>query len=113
VGKPQGKSPLERPRHIWEDGIGMDLRETGWGGWIGSDWLRIETGGELLWIRWWTFGFLRHGISYLHTIYLHYATFYQAYSKSTKCWHCAKGWHFLMLLCKLRDTSFPARHLHR
>jgi hypothetical protein len=29
VGKPQGKSPLERPRHIWEDGIGMDLRETG------------------------------------------------------------------------------------
>jgi hypothetical protein len=29
VGKPQGKSPLERPRHIWEDGIRMDLRETG------------------------------------------------------------------------------------
>jgi hypothetical protein len=26
VGKPQGKSPLERPRHKWEDTIGMDLR---------------------------------------------------------------------------------------
>jgi hypothetical protein len=27
VGKPKGKSPLERPRHRWEDGIKMDLRE--------------------------------------------------------------------------------------
>jgi hypothetical protein len=35
VGKPKGR-PLERPRHRWEDGIKMDLRETGWGGveWI-------------------------------------------------------------------------------
>jgi hypothetical protein len=32
VGKPKGKRPLERPRLRWEDGIGMDLRETGWGG---------------------------------------------------------------------------------
>jgi hypothetical protein len=32
VGKPEGKRPLERPRHRWEDGIKMDLRETGWGG---------------------------------------------------------------------------------
>jgi hypothetical protein len=31
VGKPEGKSPLERPRHTWEDGIIMDLREIGWG----------------------------------------------------------------------------------
>jgi hypothetical protein len=36
VGKPKGKRPLERPRHRWEDGIKMDLREIGWGGveWI-------------------------------------------------------------------------------
>jgi hypothetical protein len=26
VGKPEGKRPLERPRHRWEDGIRMDLR---------------------------------------------------------------------------------------
>jgi hypothetical protein len=32
VGKPEGKRPLERPRHRWEAGIKMDLRETGWGG---------------------------------------------------------------------------------
>jgi hypothetical protein len=32
VGKPAGKRPLERPRHRWEDGIKMDLREIGWGG---------------------------------------------------------------------------------
>jgi hypothetical protein len=31
VGKPEGKRPLERPRHRWEDGIRMDLREIGWG----------------------------------------------------------------------------------
>jgi hypothetical protein len=26
--------------------------------WTGLIWLRIGTGGELLWIRYWTFGFL-------------------------------------------------------
>jgi hypothetical protein len=30
---------------------------------IGSSWLRIGTGRGLLWIRWWTFGFSRHGVS--------------------------------------------------
>jgi hypothetical protein len=30
-GKPEGKRPLERPRHRWEDGIRVDLREIGWG----------------------------------------------------------------------------------
>jgi hypothetical protein len=44
VGKPEGKRPLGRPRRRWEDGIRMDLRETGCGAWIGFDW----TGGELL-----------------------------------------------------------------
>jgi hypothetical protein len=32
VGKPEGKRPLERPRHRWEEGIKMDLKEIGWGG---------------------------------------------------------------------------------
>jgi hypothetical protein len=32
VGKPEGKRPLGRPRHWWEDHIKMDVRETGWGG---------------------------------------------------------------------------------
>jgi hypothetical protein len=32
VGKPKGKRPLGRPRHRWEDGIKIDLREIGWGG---------------------------------------------------------------------------------
>jgi hypothetical protein len=26
VGKPEGKGPLGRPRHRWEDNIKMDLR---------------------------------------------------------------------------------------
>jgi hypothetical protein len=48
VGKPEGKRPLGRPRHRWEDEIRMDLREIGWGMWIGFNWLRIGTGDELL-----------------------------------------------------------------
>jgi hypothetical protein len=29
VGRPEGKRPLERPRHRWEDNIKMDLRDLG------------------------------------------------------------------------------------
>jgi hypothetical protein len=32
VGKPEGKRPLERPRHRGEEGLKMDLKEIGWGG---------------------------------------------------------------------------------
>jgi hypothetical protein len=32
VGRPEGKSPLGRPRRRWEDDIKMDIREIGWGG---------------------------------------------------------------------------------
>jgi hypothetical protein len=37
VGKPEGKRPLGRPRHRWEDNIRMDLQEVRCGGmdWIG------------------------------------------------------------------------------
>jgi hypothetical protein len=42
----------------------MDLRKIGWGVWSGFSWLRIGTVGGLLWMRWWTFGFWRHGVSY-------------------------------------------------
>jgi hypothetical protein len=41
------------------------LGRLAWGVWIGFDCLRTETGGGLLWARWWTFGFLRHGINQL------------------------------------------------
>jgi hypothetical protein len=36
VGKPEGKRPLGRPRRRWEDNIGIDFGEIGWGGmnWI-------------------------------------------------------------------------------
>ena len=38
VGKPEGKRPLERPRHRWEDNIRMDLQEVGCGG---MDWIDL------------------------------------------------------------------------
>jgi hypothetical protein len=41
----------------------MDLREMGWGVWIGFDVLRIGTGGELLWVRSWTIRFLWYVVS--------------------------------------------------
>jgi hypothetical protein len=48
VEEPEGKRPLGRPRLRWVDGIGMYLKETGWGVWIGFDCLRTGTGGGLL-----------------------------------------------------------------
>jgi hypothetical protein len=48
VGKPEGKRPLGRPRHGWEDGIRVDLREIGLGVGIGFDWIRIGSCGEML-----------------------------------------------------------------
>jgi hypothetical protein len=45
IGKPEGKSSLERPRHRLEDGIRMDHRDIGCGG---GDWI------HLVWDRnWW------------------------------------------------------------
>jgi hypothetical protein len=38
VAKPEGKTPLGRPRRRWEDGIRMDLREIGW---VCVDWIRL------------------------------------------------------------------------
>ena len=46
VGNPEGRRPLGRPRHRWEDNIKMDLQEVG--AWTGSSWLRIgKSGGHL------------------------------------------------------------------
>jgi hypothetical protein len=36
AGKPEGKTPLGRPRRRWVDNIQMDLREIGWDG---VDWM--------------------------------------------------------------------------
>jgi hypothetical protein len=38
VGKPEGKTPLGRPRHRWEDNIRIDLWEIGW---EGMDWIHL------------------------------------------------------------------------
>jgi hypothetical protein len=38
VGKPEGRRPLGRPRHRWEDNIKMDLREIGFGN---VDWIHL------------------------------------------------------------------------
>jgi len=32
IGKPEGKSPLGRSMHGWEDNIKMDVKKVGWWG---------------------------------------------------------------------------------
>jgi len=46
VGKPEGKTPLGRPRRRWEDNIKMDLQEMGFGG---VDWIELAQDRD----RWW------------------------------------------------------------
>jgi len=38
VGKPEGKRPLRKPRHRWEDNIKLDLQGLGCGG---MDWMKV------------------------------------------------------------------------
>jgi hypothetical protein len=46
VGKPEGKRPMGRPRHRWEDNMKMDLQEVGCGG---IDWIEMAQDRD----RWW------------------------------------------------------------
>ena len=46
VGKPEGKRPLGRQRHRWEDNIEMDLQEVGGGH---GDWMKLAVDRD----RWW------------------------------------------------------------
>jgi hypothetical protein len=48
VGKPEGKRPLRRPRHRWEDGIRMDRGEIGLGD---VDWIQLAQDRD-----WWSSG---------------------------------------------------------
>jgi hypothetical protein len=45
VGKPEGKRPLGRHRHRWENIIRMNLREIGW---EGVDWTHPTQDREFL-----------------------------------------------------------------
>jgi hypothetical protein len=46
MGKPEGRSPLGRPRSSWLDNIKMDLEEVGCGG---MEWIKLARGRD----RWW------------------------------------------------------------
>jgi hypothetical protein len=44
VGKPEGKRPLGRSRHRWEDNNKVDLQEVGCGG---MDWIDLTQGRDM------------------------------------------------------------------
>jgi len=46
VRKPEGKRPLGRHRHRWEDNIKMDLQEVGCGG---MDWIELAQDRDWCW----------------------------------------------------------------
>jgi hypothetical protein len=48
VGRPEGRSPLGRPRRRWEDNIKMDLREIGFGDVDLIHWAQDRDSGGLL-----------------------------------------------------------------
>jgi hypothetical protein len=48
VGKPDGKRPLGRPGHRWEDNINRIFKKWDGESWTGWLWLRIGTGGGCL-----------------------------------------------------------------
>ena len=43
MGKPEGKRPLRRPRHRWQENIKMDLQEVGCGN---MDWIELANDGD-------------------------------------------------------------------
>jgi hypothetical protein len=43
VGKSEGKRPLGRHRHRWDDNIRMDLTEIVW---IVADWIHLAQNGD-------------------------------------------------------------------
>ena len=51
VGKPEGKRPLGRPRHRWDDILRWIFRKWDVGVWTRLIWLRKGTDGRHLWMR--------------------------------------------------------------
>jgi hypothetical protein len=47
VGRPEGRKPLGRSRHRWEDNIKMDLREIGFGD---VDWIHLARDRDTWWV---------------------------------------------------------------
>jgi hypothetical protein len=48
VGRPEGKRPLGRPRHRWDDNIKLDFRDIGING---ANWIQLAQDR----VQWWAF----------------------------------------------------------
>ena len=47
VGRPEGRTPIGRPKHRREDNIKIDLQEVGWGG---TDWIAPAEDKDSCWV---------------------------------------------------------------
>jgi len=65
VEKYEAKRPHGRRGIAGRKTLNRIIKKWDWTTWAGSVWLRVERGGELLWIRRWTYGFHKtRGISW-------------------------------------------------
>jgi hypothetical protein len=48
VERCNGRRPVERPIHRWDDNVKMDLKKWNREAWSGLVWLRMGTGGRCL-----------------------------------------------------------------
>jgi hypothetical protein len=97
------------------------LGRLAWGVWIGFEWLRTGTGGGLLWVRWWTFGFLRHGVSKLVCWFLCQSSplisirsvrIRPSYGNSVILgrWYCLTDWEIVVGLLGYNKSTRPHNH---
>jgi hypothetical protein len=66
VGKPEGNIHSEDRGVDGRMGSEWILGRLAGRGWSVFRWLRIGTGGGLLWTRWWTFGLWNHGVNVIN-----------------------------------------------
>jgi hypothetical protein len=94
--------------------IKLDLRETGWGLWSGFTWLKIGI-RVVLWMRWWTFGFWHHGVSYSPVLC---NTMPPSCSRLKHFWHscsifiCGLGSHFVCFVLDVLQRYFRVCQIH-
>ena len=128
VRKLEGKRPLGRPRHRWDDNIKMDLQDVGWRGMDWTDlalkkerkqtlvnavmdlWVELNSGNLL--IRWEPVSFSRrtllHGVSCLCAHYIQYCKTCWVLAPSLKNEGCITIFQCILIFQYLNSKCYMA-----